>query len=154
MKLKKAALIPLIAIVAVAVTLSAVTAGVLISQQNVPASGTIGGNIVSTINLGVFSDPQVSINCTSIDWGNLNSGDTATKTIYIQNTGNISETLSMSAMNWNPASASSSLYLTWNQEGATLAPGQIVPATLTLSVSSDTGDLSSFSLNIVISGTA
>jgi hypothetical protein len=154
MKLKKAALIPLIVIVVVAVTLSAVTASVLIAQQKVTAVGTIGGNVVSTINLGVYSDPQVSINCTSIDWGTLNSGDTATKTIYIQNIGNIGETLSMSAMNWNPASASSSLYLTWNQEGATIAPGQIVPATLTLSVASDTGNLSSFNLNIVISGTA
>lgn len=153
MKIKRA-LIPLIVLIATAATLSAVTAGVLISQQNVPASGSVGGSIISTVNIGVYSDPQVTTNCSNIDWGNLNSGDTATKTIYIQNTGSISETLSMTATNWNPTAASSRLFLTWNQEGAAIEAGAVVPATLTLNVAADTGDLSDFSLNIVISGTA
>lgn len=154
MKLKKAVLIPLIALVFIAIAISAVTAGVLIAQQNVPASGSVGGNIISTVNMGIYSDPAATTNCTNVDWGNLNSGDTATKTIYIKNTGNVSETLSMTATNWNPQSASSTLTLTWSQEGAVLAEGEVVPATLTLMVAADTGDLSDFSFNIAISGTA
>ncbi len=55
MQLKRAALIPLIAIVFTAIALSAVTAGVLIAQQNDPAQGHIeGGSITTnTVNVGV-----------------------------------------------------------------------------------------------------
>lgn len=151
MKFKNAALL---ALVFIAIALSAVTVGVLIAQQNVPASGSVGGNITSTVNIGIYSDPEATTNCTNVDWGNLNSGDTATKTIYIKNTGNVSETLSMTAINWNPSSASSTLFLTWSQEGTSLPEGAIVPATFTLNVAADTGDLSDFSFNIVISGIA
>jgi hypothetical protein len=154
MKSKKTALIPLIVLVFIAVTLSAVTAGVLIAQQNIPNSGNVGGNITSTIDIRVYNDPDATIICTTIDWGNLNSGDTATKTIYIKNMGNISETLSMTATNWTPSTATQSLYLTWNQEGAVLAAGEVVPATIILKIASDTGDISDFSFNMVISGTA
>lgn len=151
MKLTKP-LIALIALLTVAITLSAVTAGILISQQNIPATGSVGDNITSTVNIGVYSDPYAITNCTSIDWGNLNSGDTATKTVYIKNTGNVSETLSMTATNWNPQTATSSLTLTWNQEGTSLAAGEVVPATFTLNVAADTGNLSDFSFNVIISG--
>ena len=155
MKIKKTTLIPLIALVFTAVTLSAITAGVLTTQQNVPnKGGDVGGNITSTIDISVYSDPDATINCTAIDWGSLNSGDTATKTVYIKNTGNVSETLSMTATDWTPSTAIQSLYITWNKEGAILEAGKVVPATITLKIESDTGDLSDFSFNLVISGTA
>ena len=156
MQLKKAALIPLIALVFTAIALSAVTAGVLIAQQNVPAQGHLGGGSITTntVNVSVFSDPQATSLCTSIDWGTLNSGNIATKTIYIKNTGNITETLSMTVTDWNPQTATSSLFLTWNQESAKLQAGAVVPATLTLNIAAETGDISDFAFNIVISGSA
>ncbi len=58
----------------------------------------------------------------------------------------------MTTINWNPSTAGSTLFLTWNLEGASLAEGQVVPATFTLKVPDDTGDLSDFSFNIIISG--
>lgn len=155
MQLKKAAIIPLIAIVFIAIALSVVTAGVLNAQQNVPAQGHLDGSITTnTVNIGVYSDLQATTLCTNIDWGTLNSGNIATKTIYIKNTGNITETLSMTATDWNPQTATSSLFLTWNKESAALQAGAIVPATLTLNVADDTGDISDFDFNIVISGSA
>jgi archaellum component FlaG (FlaF/FlaG flagellin family) len=154
MKIKKTALIPLIALVFIAVTLSAVTAGVLIAQQNVPNSGSVGGNITSTIDIKLYNDPDATIICTAIDWGNLNSGDTATKTIYIKNTGNVSETLSMTTTNWTPSTATQNLSFTWTQEGTLLAAGEVVPATIVLKIASDTSDLPDFSFNMIISGTA
>jgi uncharacterized repeat protein (TIGR01451 family) len=155
MKIKKTTLIPLIALVFTAVTLSAITAGVLTTQQNVPnKGGDVGGNITSTIDISVYSDPDATINCTAIDWGTLNSGDTATKTVFIKNTGNVSETLNMKATDWVPSTAIQSLYITWNKEGAILDTGIVMPATITLKIDSDTGDLSDFSFNLVISGTA
>lgn len=56
----------------IAVTLSAATAGVLIAQQDVPNSGSVGGNITSTVDIKVNNDPDATIICTEIDWGNLN----------------------------------------------------------------------------------
>jgi len=154
MKIKKTALILLIAMVFTAVTLTAITAGVLIAQQNVPNRGDVGGNITSTIDIGVYSDSDATINCTTIDWGSLNSGDTATKTVYIKNAGNVSETLSMTAKDWTPSTAIQCIYLTWNKEGAILESGKVVPATITLKIESDTSGLSDFSFNLVISGVA
>ena len=156
MQLKRAALIPLIALIFTAIALSAVTAGVLIAQQNVPAQGQLGGGGITTntINVGVFRDPQATTLCTDIDFGNLNSGNIVTKTLYIKNTGNITETLSMTVTDWNPQTATSRLFLTWNQENAKLQAGATVPATLTLNVADDTGDISDFNFNIVISGSA
>ena len=59
MQTKKIALIPILTIVLITLTLSVVTAGVLISQQNVPSAGTIGGKITSTVYIGVYSDPAM-----------------------------------------------------------------------------------------------
>lgn len=155
MQLKKAAIIPLIALVFIAIALSVVTAGILNAQQNIPAQGHLGGSITTnTVNISVYSDSQATALCTNIDWGTLNSGNIATKIIYVKNTGNITETLSMTAKDWNPLSATSILSLTWNKESATLQAGAILPATLTLNVAADTGDISDFDFNIVISGSA
>jgi hypothetical protein len=60
----------------------------------------------------------------------------------------------MTATEWNPSNAIQSLSLTWNKEGAILEAGEVVPAIITLKIESDTGDLSDFSFNLVISGTA
>lgn len=74
------------------------------------------------------------------------------KTIYVKNTGNVNETLTLSASAWSPTSASQSLFLTWDKEGTVLTAGAVVPVTLRLTAAEETGDLSSFSFNIVVSG--
>jgi hypothetical protein len=147
-QLERATLIPPIALVCTAIALSAVKAGVLIAQQNVPAQGHLGGGITTnTVNVGVFSDTQASTLCTNIDFGTLNSGNIVTKTIYIKNTGTITETLSMTVTDWNPQTATSSLFLTWNQERSKLQAGATVSVTLTLNIAADTGDISDFNFN-------
>ncbi len=60
----------------------------------------------------------------------------------------------MTVTDWNSQTATSSLFLTWNQESATLQVGAIVPATLTLNIAADTGDIYDFNFNIVMSGSA
>jgi len=90
----------------------------------------------------------------AIEWGTLEAGGLATKTIYLKNPGNTAETLAMTTTQWEPVAASSVLTLTWNKEGSTISAGGIVPATLTLQVSADPGTISTFNMNIVISGTA
>jgi hypothetical protein len=43
--------------------------------------------------------------------------------------------------------------VTWNRENTVLDPGEDIAATITLDVASDTGTLSNFSFNIIITGT-
>jgi hypothetical protein len=62
-------------------------------------------------------------------------------------------TLNMAEDNWNPASASSYITLTWNQENQVLPVGQVVQALLTLTVSSSVSDVTSFNFDITITGT-
>jgi hypothetical protein len=171
---KKTAFLPLIALAFMAIALTVVTAGVLVTQS-VHSSGTVtgttggnssgassggssgsgdGGITTNTVNLALFSDANASVPLSNVEWGSISAGTTSTKTIYIKNTGNVAETLSLSGAQWNPVSASTVLTLSWNKESVSLTAGQVVAATLSLTVAADPGDLDSFSLNIVVSGTA
>jgi len=153
-----------VAVLAVAaVVLTALSAAVLSTYQNLPAIGTIqpasvepedNQGAVGSINLDIYSDAAATERCVSIEWGALTAGQTVNKVVYLKNTGNTAEVLNMTATEWTPSSAGDLLVLSWNKEGATLEAGAVMPATLTLQVPADPGQLSAFSLNIVISGTA
>jgi hypothetical protein len=139
------------AIIALAITgilLTVTTAAVLSTSQTVPLSGTI-----SAVNLGVYSDSACTQTCTALTVGNLNPGGTATQTVYIKNTGNVPETLTMIPNNWNPSNANSSLTFTWNRQNTVLNAGVSIQATLTLTAASNTGSLTNFSFNVIFTGT-
>ena len=139
------------AIIAIAITgmfLTLTTAGLISVNQSIPSSGTL-----TTVNVGVYSDSACTQTLTSIDWGTISPGTTVTRTIYVKNTGNTQITLSMTTNGWSPTSANGPLTLTWNQEGTTLSAGLSTAATLTLTVSSSISGITTFSVNIVITGT-
>ncbi len=144
-KLSKIAVIAL-AIAALALTLT--TAALLSTSQNIPLNGTI-----NAVNLGVYSDSACTQTCSALNVGSLNPGGTGTQTIYIKNTGNVPETLTMNASNWNPTDATSSLTLTWNQQNTVLPAGQSIQATLTLTAAANTGSLTTFSCDVTLTGT-
>jgi hypothetical protein len=148
MKLQKIPTAAIIALVVAAIALTATTAAVLSSSQNVPLNGSI-----TAINLGVYSDSACTQTVTSLNVGTIIQGGTGTQTVYIKNTGNAPETLTMTANNWNPSSASTYLTLTWNQQNTVLSAGQSIQATLTLTAASNTGSLTNFSCNVTLTGT-
>jgi hypothetical protein len=66
----------------------------------------------------------------------------------------LTEKLSLTSPNWNPSIANSYLTLTWDKEGYSLSPGAVVTATLTLTVASQIGSLTTFDFDFSsISGT-
>ena len=144
-KLSKGAII---AVAIAGILLTVTTAALLSTNQTVPLSGTI-----TAVNLGVYLDSDCTQNCTSLNVGTLNPGGSATQTVYIKNTGNVPETLTMTANDWTPTSASSSLALTWNRQSTVLNAGQSIQATLTLTAASSTGSLTTFSCDVTITGT-
>lgn len=160
----KKLLLPLIALATVAIILTAVTAALLNTQTEFPSTGTIQPTpspapttppqTVTSINVDVYTDAAATTKLTDLQWGTLSPGGSVTRTIYIKNSGNAAETLTMTTNQWTPAEASSVLTLSWNKEGSSLSAGAVVPATLTLQVASNPGSVTSFSMNIVISGVA
>ena len=138
----------IIALTATAIFLTLVTAG-LIATQTIPSDGTV----TSAANIGVYTDSDCTQNCTHISWGTLNPDTTTSKTVYVKNTGTVPITLTMTTESWTPTDADDYLTLTWNQQNTILDPDETTPATLTLTVAQDTGDLTGFSLNIIITGT-
>ncbi|MCW4030449.1 MAG: hypothetical protein NWE92_12485 [Candidatus Bathyarchaeota archaeon] len=170
MKLKKASMTGIFALAFIGIALSVVTAGVLVSQQ-ISSSGSIisgvssnpssnptdspsGGGVSSTVDLSLYSDSAATTPCSSIEWGSFNPGASANRTIYVKNTGNVAETLTLTTTDWSPDGAASVVTLTWDKENSTLAAGAVTEAILTLTVANETGSITDFNFNIVISGSA
>ena len=141
-------LIMVIALVVVATTLTAYTLATLNINKNISSSGTIS----TSPNIGVFSDSAHTINMTSINWGSVSAGGTATQVVYVQNTGTGTLTLTLTTSSWTPTGAGTYLVISWNQQGTQLTAGQSVAATITLTVSSSVTGVTSFSNSIAITG--
>ena len=140
--------VSIIALIVVSAVLTATTLAVLSANKTVPYNGSI-----ATVNLAAYSDSACTIPVTSLNAGTLSPGGTSTQTIYILNTGTVSETLTMTVNNWSPANANNYLTLTWNRQNTVLSAGQSTPATLTLTAASNTGSLTTFSCDVTLTGT-
>lgn len=149
MEIKKTSKALIIVLTIVALALTASTAAVLNVNQNIPSLGTI----TTTPNIGVYSDSACTTNITTINWGSLTAGGSATQTVYVKNTGTGVMTLSLATNNWSPAGASSYMTISWNKSGTQLSAEQSVAATITLTVSSSINGITNFSNAITISGT-
>jgi hypothetical protein len=138
----------IIALTTVGILLAVATAAVLNANQTVPLNGTI-----NAVNLGVYTDSACTQPTTALNVGNISPGGTATQTIYIKNTGNVQETLTMTTNNWTPSGAGSSLTLSWNRQNTVLNAGVSIQATLTLTASANAGSLTTFGCDVIFTGT-
>jgi len=130
------------------VALGPVVSSAITGNKTVSNSGSVKG-----VGVGVYSDQSCTNAISSINWGMLDPGSNANKTVYIRNEGNTPATLSMSTSNWNPTNASSYLTLSWNYGGQTLSANQVVQVKLTLSVSASIKGITNFSFDITITAT-
>ena len=124
-------------------------ASVGLLQRRISSRGTV---FVEVVGIDVFWDSECTSMVTEIDWGVLEPSDVVSRTIYIRNTGNTAVILSMATENWAPSEAAGFISVTWDAEGSTLAENAIKVVVITLAVSADTPSISSFSLDIVITG--
>ncbi len=107
----------------------------------------------SNLNIGVYSDSGCSKALSSINWGTLKLGTTATCNVWVKNNGSSKLTLAMTTNNWSPTSMSNSILISWDQNKTVINPGQIVKSTVTLAVSSSPRSFGAFNVTIVITGT-
>jgi hypothetical protein len=153
MTIKKLSLGIIIVIAAMGLILTVVSAGVLNSSQTLHSQGTLTP-VQTTVNIGVYSDSACTQSASTLDWGALAAGGNTARSVWIKNIGTANTVLTMSTGDWTPANANQWLSLSWNKEGAVLAPNGVVQATLTLTVaqSVDTS-ITTFAFNIQITGT-
>lgn len=132
-----------------ALALTASTLAAVNVSQNLTSSGTI----TTSPNVAVYSDSACNNAITTLTWGSVAAGTSATQTVYVKNTGTGTISLSMAASNWSPAGASTYITATWNKDGAQLGAGQSTSAVITLTVSSSVTGVTTFSNTITITGT-
>jgi len=124
-----------------------VATGVFLAQRVIANVATI-----KTVGVGVYKDVNFTVSVTQIDWGVLEPGTTKNHTVYLRNESNVPISLNMTTQNWNPPAAEQFISVSWDQEGKTLEPNQVVSVIFTLSVSADISGVTSFSFEIVIIG--
>jgi hypothetical protein len=121
--------------------------GTLQSSQQVSNSG-----VMASTGLGVYSNSAATKNCTTIDWGITYPGSTVARYGYLKNLGNIPMNVSLVASAFAPPEAAQYLSVSWDAQYKIIQPNDILPMTLTLAVSPNSGSLSSFSFNIQVIG--
>ena len=145
--MQKSQALAIYTLVASVLVVSAVFA-LVITQVPIQGTGSVKG-----LGLGAYWDPQCKNATSSLDFGVLEPGSSKDFALYLRNEGNSVLTLSMTSENWNPVNAADYMALTWNREGQQINPDEVVGCVITLSVSENIQDISSFSLDIIISGT-
>jgi len=120
----------------------------------VQTSRTISsGGSVKGIGVGIYWDSACTNQVSSIDWGLLDPDSSKNVPVYVRNEGNSAVVLSKATQNWNPSDASDYMTLNWDYTGQTLSVNQALRITLTLIVSPDISEITSFSFDIMIAAT-
>jgi len=139
-----------IALILIAIALSATTYGAISVNKSLSSIGSIS----VTPNLSLYSDSNCTNSLSTLNWGEITPGNSLTRTLYVKNTGTgTSLTLNISTSNWNPTNANGPITISWDKEGTQLAPGQSTKAVITLTTESSIVDVTDFSVQILISGT-
>ncbi|MBX5327650.1 MAG: dockerin type I domain-containing protein [Candidatus Bathyarchaeia archaeon] len=106
--------------------------------------------IVPSSNIGVYWDSAATRNVESIDWGNVMQGSEKQVAIYVKNLGTEPLVISMITTDWDPSSASLSIFLCWDYKVVQIKAGAIVKIVLRLVVSPSIKGISSFRFNVII----
>ncbi len=138
----------LIAAVSLAILGGLTVSGLLTVSRTLTSSGT-----VKAINVEVYWDNLCTSIVNSVDWSTPEPGEAVNQTVYVKNSGSAPLTVSMTTSNWIPVEAASYITLTWDREGASIDPDQVLQALLTLTVSDTITGITDFSFSIVIEGT-
>ncbi|HMK94835.1 MAG TPA: hypothetical protein VK536_05470 [Candidatus Limnocylindrales bacterium] len=155
MVIAKASKYLVIALTVAAIALAGLTLASITVNQNVSSSGTI----VAGPNVGVYSNSACTNAITSISWGSIEVGNSASQTVYIEDTGGAQMAPSITIGTISPSGAVG--YITITITSPTSLPAEIQPGasnalavTFTVTVSSSTPtSVTSFSNTITISGT-
>lgn len=106
--------------------------------------------VIKTVGCDVFWDSSLTQRVTSIDWGMLSPGQEKNQSVYIKNTSNVKANLTLGTESWEPSSASDYISLFWNYNNQSLAVGEAIYVTFTLTVAQNITGITNFKFDIVI----
>jgi hypothetical protein len=106
---------------------------------------------VKTLGVGVYWDEACNNTVSSLDWGIVELDVQKNVTFYVKNEGNAPGSIYLSAVNWDPPSASNYMTLSWDYLGSLLEPNETIRVTLTLSISKDILGVVDFNFDTIIS---
>ena len=124
------------------------TVGNFIPKPNVVQAANIEG-----IGVGIYWNQNCTNKTLTLNWGNITPNSENTLEVFIRNEGNSKASLYLSTTEWIPKAASNCIRLEWNYSNQILSPGQIIPISLTLTVSPEIGGVSDFTYNTIITAT-
>jgi hypothetical protein len=107
--------------------------------------------LASSGSVAVYSDLGCTQTVNTVSWGALSPGGVESVVVYVRNEGASPLVLVVSAMNWTPANANSSLGFSWNHQDLKLMPAQVSEVILMLSVA-DESNITNFGFNILFEG--
>ena len=129
----------------------ATISGQLFTRTSMYSYGTIQ---IQTAGVVAYRDFACTTGVSEVAWGSLAPGSSSTNTFYLKNEGTTSLTLSLDTTSWNPTSAPNYMTLSWDYNGQTIAPDQVIQVTLTLSVSQGINGINYFGFEIMINATS
>lgn len=109
---------------------------------------------VSTIHTstsGLIVSEGLNLDRSTIDWGTLNPGDNTTEVVQVTNGDKFNTTLYFT-LDWTPPEAADFIGIAWNYTGAPVQFGETVPLALTLTVSPDVENITTFDVDINFAG--
>lgn len=106
-----------------------------------------GSSPITPKNVG---NVLISLNVSSLDWGELSPGQSKSLGVLVNNIGSLDAFLNITTQNWLPLEAEQFLNLTWDQERSVIPPGGNVAAVLSLKVSPTIWNITAFSFEIVV----
>lgn len=106
------------------------------------------------IEIDIYSDSGCTKSVSNVDWGEIAAGSTINRIVYVKNNGDYEVTLGLSTENWSPFEAMADITLDWDYDGTYLEVGEVRRVIFGLSVDSDIGSISSFSFDIIVTGSA
>ena len=106
------------------------------------------------IEIDVYSDSGCTQLVSNVDWGEILAGSTITRIVYVKNNGDYEVALGLSTENWSPVEAMADITLDWDYDGTFLEVDEVRQVIFSLSIDSGIGGISSFSFDIVITGSA
>ncbi len=145
---EKFSVIILLTVMTMAVASVVLTSGILFESKTINNAGN-----VNSVGVGVYWEQECTNEVTIVDWEYVEPGSTQNVTIYIKNEGNTPMTLNMTTDSWSPVSAPSYITLEWNREGTQVLAYSTLETILTLQVSSNITEISTFNFNLTITGT-
>jgi hypothetical protein len=108
---------------------------------------------VQTVNATIYETGECLHGLTSIDWGIVGAGSSTSVTVYVRNTGNTDVRVFLATDHWYPEYAQTYIYVDWDGPSGKIKSGQVVPMTLTLTVSDDVQNVSCFTFDVVVTST-